>query len=176
MLLWSSQWKIVNNISLSVKKKKITYAKISQVSLERDRIFLDPNKFSSYLESDFKFLVLWTCMKYTGTRIDILKKLQSYTQEDRKYINTQKSKIIYYQVSLDADKKVINPYVKTPSIIMKLFNTNQISIIGAWWHFKDFAPSTRIQTEFQEKLNFFMDNFTVIKENLQTKKENNEYK
>ncbi len=174
MLLWSNQWKIVNDISLSFQKNKKIHTKISGGTLERDRIFLNPDKYSSYTESDFKFLVLWTCLTISNSKIDTLKSLQRYDIQNKKDINTQKSKIIYHMNTLNEDIQTMNTYIMTPSLAQKLYNTKEISFIGAWWYLRDITPKGRIQTKFKQRLDYFMSYFDKVKENLNTVKEKDE--
>ena len=177
MLLWSNQWKIVNDISLSFQKNKNTYTKISARNLEGDRVFLNPDKYSSYTESDFKFFVLWTCLTSSNSKIDTLKTLQSYNIENKKEINKQKNKMIYHMNTLKEDTYIMNTYIMTPEIAQQLYNKGDISFIGAWWYLRDKSPNGRVQLKFKNRLDYFMSYFTKVKENIETEiklKEKNE--
>ena len=166
MLLWSSQWKIVNDISLSFQQNKKTYAKVSGKTLERDRIFLNPNKYSSYTENDFKFLVLWTCLTSTNSKIDTFKHLQQYNTQNKKDINLKKQKIIYHMTTLKEDIQIMNTYVLSPSLVQQLYNKGEISVLGAWWYLRNKETQGRIQTRFKQRINHFMEYFEKIKSNL----------
>lgn len=169
MLLWSNQWKIVNDISLSFQKNKRVYTKISPGNLERDRIFLNPNKYSAYTESDFRFLVLYTCLTKTNSKIDTLKTLQNYNFQEKNTKNNfiqEKNKIIYHQNTLKEDIQIMNTYIMTPKLVQELYNQGKISYIGAWWYLKDKIPDGRIQEKFKNRLEYFMSYFEKVKENL----------
>lgn len=166
MLLWSNQWKIVNDISLSFQSNKKVHTKISGRILERDRMFLNPDKYSTYTESDFKFLVLYTCLTKSNSKIDTLKSLQIYDTKDKKNINLQKNKMIYHHNTLKEDIQIMNTYVMTPEVARQLYEKGEISFIGVWWYLKDKEVQGRIQTKFKQRLDYFMSYFDKVKENL----------
>lgn len=167
MLLWSNQWKIINNTSLSFQKNKKVFTKMSTPIMERDKVFLNPNKYSSYSENDFKFLVLWTCLNTTNTKIDTLKQLQNYTKENNIGITAQKNKIIYHMNTIKEDVYKMNIYDLTPAIVQKLYYQGEISIIGAWLYFKDVETSGRIQKKFKDRIDYFMSNFSKVAVNVE---------
>ena len=166
MLLWSQQWKIVNDISLSFQKNNKIYTKISEKSLQRDKIFLNPDKYSNTTKNDFKFITLWSCLQKDTNKIGILKLLQSYTKEDLKYINKQKNRMIYYNNTLKNDINTMKPLILNEKIIQKLYNQDVISFIGAWWYLQDSKIEGRLLTNFVNKLNNFMNYFDKVKDEI----------
>ena len=162
MLLWSKQWKIVNDCSISFMKNEKTHTKISEKILQRDKIFLNPEKYSNYTEQDFKFIVIWTCLMNPTNKIGILKILQNYTKDELKSIQNEKTKIIYYNNTLNKDKNVLNEYRMNFLLAKELFKTGKISIIGLWYYIHDKSPEGRIQSKFYDKIRYFISYFKKI--------------
>ncbi len=166
MILWSTQWKIVNDISLSFMKHKKIHTKRNEMSMQRDKYFLNPNKFSTYTESDFKFLVLYTCLS-SSSKISVLKKLQSYQEDELKEINKIKSDIINFNYTFQQDIHTMKVHNMSYDAAVSLYNNKKISILGLWWYLKDKALSGRIKNKYKDKIMFFMSYFEKITDNLE---------
>jgi len=158
MLVWSEQWKLVNDISLSFQKKEKVFIKVNK-SMERDKLFLNPNKYSAFSKNDFKFFVLWTCFTYNTNSIGTFKKLNSYNKENINYINQQKDKMVYYCNSLEDDKKLMSLCLLDYNIIKQFYNQDKISIAGLWWFLKNNKPKTRTQIKLFNNTKLFMSYF-----------------
>ena len=97
-----------------------------------------------------------------------LKLLQQYTPEDLKNITKQKTKLIYYNNTIQEDINVMKLLLLSPDIVLKLYNQGVISFLGAWWYLQDHNPEGRIQTKLVNKLNYFMSYFTTVQDDLNT--------
>jgi hypothetical protein len=157
-MLWSTQWKIVNDISISFQTNEITNVKISK-NIERDKLFLNYNKYSHHTKENFKFIVLWTCLTYNTSTTGTLKKLNTYTKENLMYINQQKDKMTYYCNTLKEDTETMKPCILNFANVKYLYNTGQISIVGLWSFLKSYSPETRLEKKFYNNVKLFMSYF-----------------
>ncbi len=167
MILWSNQVKIVNDFSLSFQKNEKIHTKIQESVLQRDKSFLSPSKYDQYTKSDFKFIVLWTCLNYGANKIDTLKILNNYSKDDINIINHHKNKLINYKSTIKNDKIFMNQYQNTLSSVMNAYYKGNINIASTWLNIKDKKPETRVQKKFINNINFFMSYFDKIKTNIE---------
>ena len=160
MLRFSQQWKIVYDTVLSYKNKKITYGKISEKIMLRDKMFLNPKKYEIFTTDDFKFIVFYTGIT-NNTKIELLKRLNCYTDEDIKNIQKIKNLLIQKERTLEKDIEKINCYIKEPKVIHEMYLRNEISILGYYNFFKNNKSTSRIQQKTFQNIECF---FNLIKD------------
>ncbi len=167
MLQYSKQHKIINDISLSFSKLEKVHTKISDKILIRDKQFYNTKKYQNFTESNFKFLVLWTVFKNNTNKIDALKLLSSYTQEDLKFVQKQKEKIIVYNNTIEKDFIFMKPKNKNYKTVLDFYKKQDISLLYVYNYFnKNVLPLSRIETKKIERINFFMEFFPSIQKEL----------
>ena len=162
MLVWSQQHSIISSLSLSFENLKKIHPKRSGATMERDKIFLNPSKYESYILSDFKFIVLWTVYKHSSNKIDTLKLMQGYTKEDIKEILKEKENIVLYENTFKKDQIVSNTKIMTPNNTINLNKKGEISELYLYWYFKNHEPKGRIQTRTVQRNNFLLEYFPKI--------------
>lgn len=170
MILWSQQHHIISSISLSFENLKKIHPKTSGSALERDKIFLNPNKFELYTVGNFKFIVLWTVFKHSSNRIDTFKLLQGFTKEDLKEILKQKENISLYENTFNKDKITASTKIVTPRNVIQMSKQDIVSPLYLYWYFQQHKPEGRIQTRNVERNDFFVQYFPKIKDYLNLKK------
>ena len=168
MIVWSQQHSIISSVSLSFEKLEKIHPKKSGSIMERDKTFLNPKKYESFILSDFKFLVLYTVFKRSTNKIDTMKLLQNYTKEDIKKILKEKEKMILYENTFQNDLDNLRDKILTLKNIIKMFSENLISPLYVYWYFKQYTPEGRIQKRTVERVNFYMSYFPKIKEYIDT--------
>jgi len=165
MLLWSTQWKVVNEMAASFTYLKKLNIKVSK-SFANDKVFLNPHKYETTGSTDFKFYCMWIAFENNATRVDLLLKLKEANQSDLKRINYIKGKIVNYYTTLEKDIQVMNAYTMSYDVAVLLYNQEEISVLGLWWALRKLDCNTRLQKKYKKRVEFFMSYFETIKENL----------
>lgn len=157
-------------MSLSFQKNQKIHTKISDKILTRDVQFLNPKKYESYTEGNFKFITLWTVFKNNTGKIDTLKLINSYMKEDLDDIMLEKNKILLYKNTFSNDEKFMQTKIVDKDFILKSYQKGDISCLYVWWYFHNHNhEQTRIQKRQIDRINFFMTFFGKIQEYLETK-------
>ena len=167
MLRFSQQHKIINDLSLSFQQNKKIHTKISEKILTRDVQFLNPKKYETYTEGNFKFLSLWTVFRNNTGKIDTLRLVNSYDSDEIKDIMKEKQKIILYKNTIRDDFTFMKSKTKSTKIVLNLYQTGKISCLYVYWFFKQIKTDlSRIQTKQIQKIDFFMSFFPSIQNEL----------
>ena len=168
MIVWSQQHSIISNICLSFEKMEKICSKKTTKIMERDKVFLNPKKYESFILSDFKFIVLYTVFKNTSNKIDTLKILQQYTKDDIREILVEKEKILYFSNTLENDFIFVKDKILTSKNIIKMFKKNLISPLYVYWYFLRCESEGRIIKKSVERVKFFMSYFPKVCEYIET--------
>lgn len=164
MLTFSAQHRIVNDIALSFQKNTKIHTKISETVLNRDLQFLNPKKYQSYTEANFKFIVLWTVFKNNTNKIDTLKTINQYTKDDIKQIMKEKERILFYEQTIQSDTEIMNTIIKTADNVFKMYKHEAISLMYVFKYFLNQESSGRIQKRQVQRINFFMSFFPKLEQ------------
>lgn len=167
MITYSQQHKIISDLSLSFSKIKKTFTKPSEKILNRDKQFFNYKKYETFTLLNFKFLVLWTVFKNNSSKIDTMKIINNYTDDDIKNIQKEREKIILYKNTLNKDKKFMLTKAKTTDVIFSMYIQNNISLLYMY-HFNknNKTKLSRIQTKQLNRIIFFISFFPKIEEYL----------
>ncbi len=168
MLKWSNQHRIVTDTSMSFQKLQKTYLKTSS-SLVRDQVFLKESKYLTKTENDFRFIVLWTILKYSTNAIDTFKMLQSYSLEDLKLIEKDKMKIVLFRDTINKDFQITRPKVLAMPSVNTMYQKGEVSILYFYWFISrlgDDSMHGRVQAKTIERIRFFMEYFPFIRDYL----------
>jgi len=167
MIVYSTQIRIVSSLALSFQKNQQINVSVSNLTLERDKIFLKPVKYQQQIESNFKFISLWVIFKYNTSKIDTLKHLQELDKEDIKDIMLSKQKIALYQNTLKDDQTFMLSKMITPSNVFSLYKKNKISCLYVFWFFRNCNEKlSRLQQRLLDRIRFFVSYFPKIEEYL----------
>ena len=168
MIVWSQQHRIISSLSLSFSKLEKIHAKTSNAILDRDKMFLRESKYQLYTEADFKFIVMWTVFTSNTSKIDTLKKLQQYSENDIKEINYYKEKLVLYKDTIEKDFAIVATKICSPKVVLDMYIKREISILYVYWYFNQKEYNlTRIKKRTVQRINFFMSYFPTIQDYLE---------
>jgi len=118
LITWTQQYRIISNVfkSFHIGKKVNEENPFTQKELERNKLFLNPNKFQNYTLSNFKILIIYEMWKnMPSSKISFLKILNSLKEEDimefRKFKGDIESYHYIFKKDTDTLKTIdIEPY------------------------------------------------------------------
>ncbi len=149
MLLKSQQQQIIQSVSISFLLSTITHLKYQD-----QNIGLNTKKYETLTKEDFNFLVGWTCFKYNTSAQKTATILNAYTKDELKVIQQYHDQIKNYKFYLEIDLKNMN--TKQDINPNKLFNQNELSLVGLLW-FQIKKTKTRIEKKQKQNANLFLD-------------------
>jgi len=85
LITWTQQYKIISNVfkSFRVGKKVNEEKPFTQKELERNKLFLNPNKFQNYTLANLKILIIYEMWRnMPSSKIAFLKILNSLKEKD----------------------------------------------------------------------------------------------
>ena len=144
MIAWSQQYRIISNVynSFHLNEIKRDENPFNMKELERNKIFLRPEKYQDYTLSNFKILVIYTMWRYfPSSKIQFLKILNSFNKQNILEFRKFKQDVISFGYILEKDKKTletlsINIYEAYKRDLINIFtlgyigSSEQLGIIG----------------------------------------------
>jgi len=107
MINWSTQNKLITDTFHSFQKGKKIHLPLSN-NLEREKMFLRPEKFETMTLSNFKILLYYILYnEQLSSKIEFLKRLNSLTKEDIQKSGKLRSDILSYSFIIDKDFKIL---------------------------------------------------------------------
>lgn len=146
MITWTQQYKIISNVfnSFQSGEKKNDENPFTHKELERNQIFLNPEKYQNYTLSNFKILVIYNMRKHNfSSKIHFLKKLNSLNKKDIMEFRKFKSDILGFNYIKNKDKNTLstislNPYEAYQQGLIHIltlgildFDDSNLGIIGS---------------------------------------------
>ena len=145
MIAWTQQYKIISNVfnSFQSGEKKNEEHPFTHKELERNQIFLSPEKYQNYTLGNFKILVIYNMWKHNfSSKIHFLKKLNSLNKKDILEFRQFKSDVLSFKYILEKDKNALetislNPYEAYQQNLIHIltlgvleFDDSDLGIIG----------------------------------------------
>jgi len=158
MITWTQQYKIISNVfnSFQSGEKRNDENPFTFKELERNQIFLRPEKFQDYTLSNFKILVIYNMWKHNfSSKVHFLKKLNSLNKNDILEFRKFKSDILGFSYILNKDSNALktislNPYEAYQQGFIHIltlgvldFDDDNLGIIG-----KRVVKNARVLTSF----------------------------
>jgi len=167
LIQYSSQYRILKNVIFSYKQNKIVFTKITDKELKKNKYVYNYQKFESFTETNFKFLVIYLIYKENFSSLNSLMKYLSETDiKELKKILNKKDDFLAYQNTLKKDIDIISDYTKYLPLIIKLYKQDEITELGLFWymHHNQDQIKGRIQLSLFRRLNLLLSFFDIIKQ------------
>ena len=132
-MVYSEQYRMVNNLVLSFDKKEKTFGKVSNKQLDQGLMFYSPEKYKTTTDEDFKFMAMWTIFTRSTNTIDTLKLMKTFDNDQLREIQAYKDELFYYQLTLKKDIDYLRTQMVNPMTIAKMLLDGSVSIIGYYW-------------------------------------------